>query len=81
MDSDDQAASKAPESGVKKNLLKTRRKQKKKNLIGELSFVQPHVDTFYMGLNDNWQSAYNPMQAKSIRVESPKTDQLVKNWV
>lgn len=64
----------------KKDLVKinTKKSTKKRNLFPELSFVEKHVDTFYIGLNDQWQAAaYNPVQAKMLN----KADQVVKDWV
>ena len=56
-----------------KKLVKTATKKsaKKKNkLFDELSFVEPHVDTFYIGLNDSpARAALNPVQAKVINVD------------
>lgn len=67
-------------STAKKDLLKTNKKSKKKQLFAELTFVEQHVDTFYIGLNENWQSAANPKKAKTLKVDE-NVDELVKNWV
>lgn len=65
-----------------KDLVKTNRKTRKKNLFSELTFVEKHVDTFYIGMNENWRSgAYNPMQAKVVKIEDQNTNELVRNWV
>jgi hypothetical protein len=62
--------SRKPATG-KTNLLKLNSKSgKKKKLFNELSFAEPHVDTFYIGLNDSpVHSAYNPVHAKVAGVE------------
>lgn len=56
----------------------SKKRKTKKHLFKELSFVENHVDTFYIGLNDNpVHGAYNPMTAKLVDVDQ---DQL-KDWV
>lgn len=69
----------------KKDLLRMNtngKKKKKKNLFGELTFVEQHVDTFYIGLNENiYQQANNPKQAKILSIENENADELVKDWV
>lgn len=68
------------QSDGKKDLLKTSSRKAKKKLIGELTFVEPHLDTFYIGLNDGWKNhLVNPMQAKVLGVEN--ANELAKNWV
>ena len=53
-----------------KKLVKMSAKKKKKRLFNELSFVEPHVDTFYIGLNDSpLRGVLNPIQAKAINFE------------
>ena len=67
-------------SEPKKDLLKTSSRKAKKKLIGELTFIEPHLDTFYIGLNDGWKNhLVNPMQAKVLGVEN--ANELAKNWV
>lgn len=61
----------------KKNFIKIKRKTKKKKklIFDELSFVESHVDTFYL-LNEV-QGACNPMTAKLIDPD----EEMVKEWV
>lgn len=59
-----------------KNLIKIKSKKKKRNLYDELTFVEEHVDTFYIGLNENPRGADNPLTAKVI-----DADTVAKDWV
>ena len=59
------------------NLLKT--KSKKKKLYNELTFVENHVDTFYIGLNSPSKAVCNPKQA--VIVDMTEADQITKDWV
>lgn len=72
---------KSATTSSRKALVKINNKKsnvKKRNLFPELSFVEQHVDTFYVGVGDNWQAAaYNPVQARTSR----KADPVVKDWV
>lgn len=72
---------KSATTSSRKTLVKISNKKsnvKKRNLFPELSFVEQHVDTFYVGVGDNWQTvAYNPVQARTSR----KADPVVKDWV
>ena len=64
----------------KKNLLQINSKtKKKKKLFPELTFVESHMDTFYVGLNDNLGGAYNPVKAKCVDIDEAKD--LAKDWV
>ena len=64
----------------KKQLIKTKSRAKtKKNLFKELTFVEEHVETFYLGLRENMYSAYNPIQAKII--DKNEAQNVVKDWV
>jgi hypothetical protein len=58
---------------------KTRTTKTKKNLFKELTFVEEHVETFYVGLRENMYSAYNPIQAKII--DKNEAQNVVKDWV
>lgn len=61
---------------TKKNFIKVKRKTKKKRLVfDQLSFVEPHVDTFYCF--NEVQSACNPMTAKLIEPD----EEIVKEWI
>jgi len=63
-----------------KTLLKVNTKaSKKKALFNELTFVDPHVDTFYVGLNNDVRGAYNPVQANLVGIE--EASDIVRNWV
>ena len=63
-----------------KTLLKVNTKaSKKKALFNELTFVDSHVDTFYVGLNDDVRGAYNPIQANLVDID--EASDVVKNWV
>jgi hypothetical protein len=55
----------------KKRLIKI--KNKNKNKFNELSFVENHVDTFYIGLNEPYQAIDNPKQGKVVPA--------AKDWV
>ena len=65
----------------KTNLIKTASSSKKAPVAAkysELTFVENHVDTFYVGLRDQHQpTADNPMHGKIIDL----SDQIVKDWV
>ena len=75
-----QMGSTSKRSTTKKNVIKkTRSTKNKKKLFDELSFVEDHQETFYIGLNENIMGAYNPVTAKTINYEEA-TD-LAKNWV
>ncbi len=63
-----------------KTLLKANTKaQRKKALFNELTFVDPHVETFYVGLNDDVRGAYNPVQANLVDID--EAPDIVRNWV
>ena len=63
-----------------KTLLKVSTKaQRKKALFNELTFVDPHVETFYVGLNDDVRGAYNPVQANLVDID--EAPDIVRNWV
>jgi len=75
-----QMGSNQKRSTSKKQLVKTRGKTKKpRALFEELSFVEDHQETFYIGLNENVMGAFNPLQARTIDID--KAADLVKNWV
>lgn len=63
------------------NLIKIKsKKPKNKNDFDELSFMNNHVDTFYIGLNDvNNKLAQNPKQAELVPFD--KAEQVVKDWI
>lgn len=57
-------------------------KNKNLNKYQELSFLNQHVDTFYVGLNGNNNQAINPLQARVVRLDDTNADEsIVKNWV
>lgn len=63
-----------------KKLIKTKSSVKnKRQLFGQLSFVEDHQETFYLGLNEDFMSACNPVQAKLINVDNAA--ELAKDWV
>lgn len=76
-----QMGSSKKRSTVKKQpkLLKTRAQKNKKQLFPQLSFVEDHQETFYIGLNENVQGAYNPITAKVVDLKT--SDDVVRNWV
>lgn len=75
-----QMGSNTKRSTAKKNVVKTNKSHKnRKKLFSELSFVEDHQETFYIGLNENVMGAYNPVTAKVVNLEEA-TD-LAKNWV
>ena len=48
----------------------------------ELTFVNEHVDTFYVGLKDQHNNqADNPIKAKVIKLNESDDDNLLKDWV
>lgn len=59
-------------------LLKT--KSKRKKLYNELTFVENHVDTFYIGLNDAKKKT-NTKQATVIEAHMNEAGELAKDWV
>jgi hypothetical protein len=59
-------------------LLKT--KSKRKKLYNELTFVENHVDTFYIGLNDVKKRS-NTKQAIVIDAHMNEAEELAKDWV
>jgi hypothetical protein len=61
-----------------KTLLKVNTKASKKK-FNELTFVDSHVDTFYVGLNDDVRGAHNPIQANLVDID--EASDIVKNWV
>jgi hypothetical protein len=63
----------------KTKLIRTRPPKNKKQLFPELSFVEDHQETFYIGLNENVKGAYNPVTAKVVDLKT--ADDVVKNWV
>ena len=81
MNFSDDSPSPCKKKGSKsKNFLKINTKaNRRKNRYNELTFVEPHVDTFYIGLNEDIHGAYNPIHAKPIDVD--EANGLVKNWV
>ena len=62
-----------------KNLIKIKSKKKKRNLYDELTFVEDHVSTFYIGINENPRGADNPLTAKLA--DPDNMDKLAKDWV
>ena len=62
-----------------KNLIQIKSKKKKRNLYDELTFVEEHVDTFYIGLNENHRGADNPLTAKLLDPDSG--EKLARDWV
>jgi hypothetical protein len=63
-----------------KTLLKVNTKaQRKKARFKELTFVDPHVETFYVGLNDDIHGAYNPVKANLVDID--EAPDIVRNWV
>jgi len=75
---DSPASAKKKKKG--KTLLKANTKaQRKKALFNELTFVDPHVETFYVGLNDDVRGAYNPVQANLVDID--EAPDIVRNWV
>lgn len=63
-------------SGKKAFVKINSKKNKKKLTFNELTFVEPHVDTFYVGLNDEVpRGAYNPVHAKTVELDK------AKDWV
>lgn len=57
-------------SGKKRFVKINSKKNKKKLTFNELTFVEPHVDTFYVGMNDEVpRGAVNPVQAKTVDIE------------
>ena len=72
----------SPRMPSSRNLVKIKSKKKKKILFDELSFVEDHVNTFYIGLNENPRGADNPATAKLISANDPGTvEKIVKDWV
>ena len=75
-----QMGSTTKRSTTKKNLIKKPRTVKnKKKLFPELSFVEDHQETFYVGLNENVLGAFNPVTAKIV--DPSAAEDLVKGWV
>lgn len=72
---------KKPPIGNQKSLIKIKKKKpkKKKELFEQLTFVEEHQQTFYIGLNENINGANNPIQAKEIDME--QAEEIAKNWV
>lgn len=71
----------SPYSARKKLLKMNKKKKLKKRIIfDELSFVEPHVDTFYVGLRTNYNSSdENQLRAKTVDID--EADTLAKDWV
>ena len=62
-------------------MLKSKNRKKLVDKYQELTFVNEHVDTFYVGLNDQHNNqACNPLKAKVIKLNETD-DSNVKNWV
>lgn len=85
-ESDDESKRKKPptskgNSSSKKSLVKVKRKtsKKAKNLFEQLTFVEEHQETFYIGLNENINGANNPITAKEIDLN--QAEDIAKNWV
>jgi hypothetical protein len=82
-DSEEKNRKKPPvnNSRKSKSLIKTKKKasKKTKQIFDQLTFVEEHQQTFYIGLNENINGIQNPMHAKEIDIE--QAEELAKNWV
>ena len=80
MNDDEIKKSAKKSSEKKKSLVKVKQhKQKANNNFSELTFIEEHMKTFYIGLNSNYRGAYNPKPAREVPIEDG--EQIVKDWI
>ena len=68
-------------SKPKNDLIKIKKKTNKKAKaeFDQLTFVEEHQETFYIGLNENINGVQNPMHAREIDID--EAEEIAKNWV